>query len=654
MVDKLKLYWKKNKKIISYIVALIGLGFYLIRSWEYINTIASIILDESLYIYKGYLFASGKYVPYQDYGPWTNHLPMSFLIPGYVQVLFGPGIRTARYFVFFLGTTSMIALWLVAKRLGGHWWAAMAIWAISLNTMWVESFSFWTAQILVNSFILWIFVFSLGEKRTTLELVLGGVLAGILGMTRLNLLPFIGLYILYIFWQNGWKKGLFFVLAFSGIFITLNIIYWPNILKFWASWLPINLTPFLNDFRFNLAGSNNRLDWVNPFFPISAWLNDPSHTAWSQIQALFRAFRWSLLPFLSVLVTIALMPKRKNWKSETQYKISMLLIVTYLTSIGIHMAASLSGKSCSFYCIEYYMLFFNVLGLLVIISAFSSFSNKPSFWKSVLVVATIVLVFAGINYEYSTENKGKNFLTNLVLDFQIPRIEAGKLKGGFAPVSVVLEAKTDFEYNDYFINDSILANIFSFIVVVFLVFIVTYLLYLVLKSRHVIKGNFIQLFLILLLCLGFIYSPAEVFGGGRNTFRCEDSILDSYEIAGEKLAKVLPNGAKVYIEMYTSLILLYVEDIQIYTPQINASFSKIIVEGEFGNDELYASGRWNQSLADQWLSESDYVLVQGSYFNEEWVQTIENGEFELVLVTNSTEICRGTDSEYWLLKRIDF
>ena len=33
---------------------------------------------------------SGEYQPYQDYGVWTNHMPPSFLIPGLIQVWFGP------------------------------------------------------------------------------------------------------------------------------------------------------------------------------------------------------------------------------------------------------------------------------------------------------------------------------------------------------------------------------------------------------------------------------------------------------------------------------------------------------------------------------------------------------------------------------------
>ena len=44
------------------------------------------ILDEGLYLVKGYMFASGRYIPFQPDGPWTNQMPLSYFIPGYIQM----------------------------------------------------------------------------------------------------------------------------------------------------------------------------------------------------------------------------------------------------------------------------------------------------------------------------------------------------------------------------------------------------------------------------------------------------------------------------------------------------------------------------------------------------------------------------------------
>ena len=75
---------------------------YLAQLWFHTHTQVS-NLDEGNYLYKGYLFATGQYFPFQDYGPRTNHMPLSFLIPGYVQKWFGPGLRSGRYLAWFLG-----------------------------------------------------------------------------------------------------------------------------------------------------------------------------------------------------------------------------------------------------------------------------------------------------------------------------------------------------------------------------------------------------------------------------------------------------------------------------------------------------------------------------------------------------------------------
>jgi len=91
------------------------------------------VLDEGAYLYKGYLFATGQYTIYQPYGPWSNHMPLAFLIPGYVQQFFGPGIRTGRYFSIFLTGLTLLGVWLLARRLGNKWWAAAAMLVIAID-----------------------------------------------------------------------------------------------------------------------------------------------------------------------------------------------------------------------------------------------------------------------------------------------------------------------------------------------------------------------------------------------------------------------------------------------------------------------------------------------------------------------------------------
>ncbi len=56
------------------------------------------VLDEGLYLYKGLLFVSGRYQPFQDYGPLTNQMPFAFLIPGVRAVSLRTGFESRTVF----------------------------------------------------------------------------------------------------------------------------------------------------------------------------------------------------------------------------------------------------------------------------------------------------------------------------------------------------------------------------------------------------------------------------------------------------------------------------------------------------------------------------------------------------------------------------
>ncbi len=84
------------------VLALVGFVVYLARAINFAFTQRS-ILGEGLYLYKGYLFAKGTYSPYQDYGFWTQRAPLSYLVYGWVQQLFGSGQRTGCFFSIVLG-----------------------------------------------------------------------------------------------------------------------------------------------------------------------------------------------------------------------------------------------------------------------------------------------------------------------------------------------------------------------------------------------------------------------------------------------------------------------------------------------------------------------------------------------------------------------
>src|SRR6266478_3325280 len=103
--------WLINHSILADGFSLAGILGYLLELWQFTHIQYS-VLDEGLYLYKGWLFATGRSVPFQSYGPWTNQMPLAFFIPGWVELVFGPGLRTGRMFVFVLGALAVLGLWL--------------------------------------------------------------------------------------------------------------------------------------------------------------------------------------------------------------------------------------------------------------------------------------------------------------------------------------------------------------------------------------------------------------------------------------------------------------------------------------------------------------------------------------------------------------
>jgi hypothetical protein len=129
-------------------LAAIGGLVYLVQSILFAHTTIS-NLDEGAYLYKGYLFAEGIYRPFQPYGVLTNKGPLSFLIPGYFQELFGPGLRSGRYLAVLEGTLALIGVWIVIRRMSGLWLAACAVWVMALSSAVIKVYSVGATQSLI-------------------------------------------------------------------------------------------------------------------------------------------------------------------------------------------------------------------------------------------------------------------------------------------------------------------------------------------------------------------------------------------------------------------------------------------------------------------------------------------------------------------------
>ena len=168
-------------------MALIGLVIYFVQSIVFAHTTVS-NLDEGAYLLKGFLFATGRYHPF-DPGISTNKAPLAFLIPGYVQLLFGPGLRTGRYLAVFFGVMTVLGTWVASRRIGGKWLAAGAVWVFAFSPTIIKIYSGGATQSTIACMLAWSLALSLGEKRPLWQLMLSGFLAGLMMLVRENMLP---------------------------------------------------------------------------------------------------------------------------------------------------------------------------------------------------------------------------------------------------------------------------------------------------------------------------------------------------------------------------------------------------------------------------------------------------------------------------------
>ncbi len=196
-----------SSKILPRLVSLSGLLWYIAQSYQFAHNQAS-ILDEGTYLIKGFLFATGRYSPFEPHGIMTNHMPFSFLIPGYVETIFGPGLRTGRYFSIVLGTLTLLAVWLLGRRLGNDWWGAGLVWIIAANPAFARVYSLAVSQALIACMFAWTLVLVLKNPNKPWRFAMAGALAGLMLLTRINMAPVLPFLVLFVFWQFGWKSGL--------------------------------------------------------------------------------------------------------------------------------------------------------------------------------------------------------------------------------------------------------------------------------------------------------------------------------------------------------------------------------------------------------------------------------------------------------------
>lgn len=596
---------------IAILLSGIGGALYMVQSWVYAHSQDS-VLDEGAYLVKGLLFTTRQYTPFQDYGPFTNHMPLSFLIPGVVQYWFGPGIRTGRFYAIILGITMMIALWITARRLGGYWWATAAVWALALNPAVIKHYSLATSQVLVALLLTMTLVFALGENRPFWQILMGSFLAGVIMMTRINMSPVLPILLAYVFWQHGSRVGIWAtIIGFATVSI-LHLFFWPGILTMWAVWMPERFTPFLDAYRL----PEGTLFW------------DPSVSLENRAISLFHGFRFHFVALLGVLSTWFFWARKERWISLTNYKIAVFLSSLFGALWLSHIWAALGLRYCVF-CYPVYLSFFDMLGILSLVVSFSSWERQNSRFRQILVTLFMIIVLAGMGFGAFDD------IGNALLTIQVPRFRSFQIQLGRVELWGLFANRFGFSYE--FLLRFIPAMAGVLIGILLLTFI--YVLRQVLIRNHFVqKFSFASFFILALIFIGFVFAPTRVLGGGYSTYDCGYDAIASYEAAGEHLRGLIPPGSTVYWQgVLSSVPLLYLEKITIFPPQLNLDYSYRLS----GDDRvLERFGLWSEPLGRRWVMESDYVLVAERYFKG-WLKEmlVSDGQFIELPKTPSVAPC---------------
>ena len=585
------------------LIIVMGLIFYLAQSWYFANSLDS-IGDEGSYLYKGYTFARGDYVPFQEYTFWTNKAPLSFLLPGYIQLWFGPGLREARYFAIFLGLLMMVAIWMTAQRLGGKVWAAMAVWVFALSFSQISVYSEAVSQGLVACMMAWMFVFTLGGNRPLWQLLLGSALAMLIVMTRQNMAVVPALLVLYIFWQYGARAGWWSLATSATVFLFFHVLYWPGILQIWVPWLPESLTPFWNQYR--VSGQLTDTDFVF----------DASNL--SRLQSFATGIHDHFFIFLGGVSALILWPKRDVWKSSTQFRMAVFLGATFFSLFLLHTWASLPTDYCV-HCFSAYQAFYTTAGLFFILVVFSNGISLSRRRLPILIIA--LLFFAATLGLYYYQRWGPWLLENA----QIPRLNRLLRQGEFStiPLGDILTHTFNLSLE---LQRRIAASAAG-LVLGGVVLLLAWALYrFFLQTKWAGRYSFANVVLSVALLAGTVFPAALENRAGEA--KCLNNFLTYYEEAAMELADLIPSESTVYWRGSGRHLafMLYIDDVNVFLPQIHAGGGYL--EGD--TQELLRFGLYNQELDTQWRQSADILIFWPTYLTKEVKDFLDQPGYEQI------------------------
>lgn len=617
------------------VLCIAGGVVYLLQAISYAHSM-DVTMDEGTYLMKGLLYVKGVYRPFQDYGPITNKMPLSFLIPGAAQAVFGPGLRTGRYFSIFLGLLLLVAVALAGKRLAGRWGAVAAVWAVAASPTNIMYYTVAISQVVTACLLAWSLALTLGRGRPLWQLLLGALFASLTVMTRQNMAPVVPLLLLYVFWENGWRKGLWSALAAFLTLVVFHAMYWSQIMTLWTPYLPGFISRALRLAPGSLGGGVSA--WQQSYEPLTKWF-----VFWEGIRSNFPAL-------VGAAITWILWLPRKKWGSDVRFKAAAILSLMLVILTGLHMWASFGQAYCLF-CYSGYLAFFNMTGFLLVIAAFPDWQRKPGAVRSVLVVLLVLLFSTGLGFGAYQQLVG-------LMTLQVPRIRNMQFQGGTTDLWRLLANKFGWSFEALQKLIPTVAGAAAGIAILIAALVVFLLLqrsyrknpimsvwqsvvtvFSTLQHKQPTLVSYGYIATLLFFISGVLLSPGGLMAGWRARETCGGDVIASHEAVGAHLAALVPAGSLVYWENDISpLPLLYIPGVRVFPPQLNHWYTYL----QGGDpDELERLGYWNYELAQRWKLKADYLLVAERYV-QNWAPVTDNGavRFDELSPAPQTVPCR--------------
>lgn len=606
-------FWKKPWKW-EFLAFAAGV-LYFVLVWHFVH-FQDVMIDEGAYLYKGWLFIRGIYKPFQPYGPWTNKMPLSFLMYGVVQRLIGPGLATGRFFSALSTAVGLTGMWLLVRRLGDRRFATLSVW-MYISTIALTRIAAWSVtEGICSAVMVWALFFLLDENPRKGYLFAGGVLTGLISALRINLVLFTVLVPIWSWRLHGWRKARWVIGGAVLPIVVVYSFYWPDILRLWFPWLPAFARRWLQEYGVNMG---HYFHYVAPA-PLGRRLG-----------AVVDMLRVYPLPWLTLVEGTIIMfggRQKAQARREKRFRRYVLQGLTILVwgLVLVHLWATIGkGKSLLFQMTVYWAFFaplaFTLGALALAWSPEGSVSLGGRRTLAIIALAFLVvgimsgwyLLKAGLVFGVATLGILFHMLIGLKLPpgpFENPYVLSGAVVGVGVILVLSLVVWKIWRGKQFF---AVWEHWWS------------------VRDRWGSKA---------ILIIFLVLSPLPLWSGSFRPYDCSVDALAQHRAIGEVLTSVVPPNATIYLQGIESVsILLYLPyNVRTFPPQYNDAFNY-----RAGGDAnaLYRYGFWNAALARQWRREADVLLVsKGSMATDRDLRAfLQRGNFEEVAVTPPLTPC---------------